>query len=162
MVSVVVREATSKIDIEAAFALRQQVFVGEQKCDASREIDEWDSKIGGEAGSPQPLCFHFVALPADGDLVTATARLVSNYPEVGMGKVGRVAVRRDLRGQGLGKQIMSALETKAREIGLSKLKLHSQCDKVAFYEKSGFRVLDADNVFYEENIPHLAMIKDLQ
>ena len=36
---------------EAAFALRMEVFVGEQKCDPENELDEHDS-----------TCMHWVAL----------------------------------------------------------------------------------------------------
>ena len=71
-----------------AGALRTAVFVREQGVPPELEMDVLD-----------PLCLHVLALAADGQAV-ATGRLVTEAP--GIARIGRMAVRQSVRGQGVG------------------------------------------------------------
>jgi predicted GNAT family N-acyltransferase len=123
----------------AAFALRREVFVLEQKVPASEENDGDDL-----------TATHFVAV-AQGDVV-ATLRLLDKPEHV---KIGRVAVRSVWRGQGVARRLMLAAMDHARAAGRNRFYLTAQTDKVAMYEKLGF--VSYGPVFQDGGMPHLAM-----
>jgi len=106
----------------AALRLRREVFVVEQSVPEDIEIDELDA-----------VARHFVVL--DGGEVVATMRLL---PYEGALKVGRVAVRRDLRGAGLGRRLMEEAIRVAGAEGARALVLNAQVAAAAFYRKLGF------------------------
>jgi predicted GNAT family N-acyltransferase len=138
-----------------AFSVRRSVFVAEQGVDEGIEYDDFDD--------PAADATHFVAY-ADGDAVGA-ARLrtasdaapASGADDPVVGKVERVAVAADRRGEGWGRRLMSAVETRAAEAGFGRLALHAQTHVREFYERLGY---DAHgDVFEEAGIPHVAMAK---
>lgn len=118
-------------------ALRREVFVLEQAVPESLEMDGRDEE-----------CVHALAEDLAG-MVIGTARLL---PE---GRIGRVAVRQDWRGRGVGAALMRALMEAADSRGLPVLELHAQSWTVAFYEKLGF-VAEGEE-FEEAGILHRAM-----
>lgn len=128
----------------AAVALRLRVFVDEQGVDEAEEIDGLD-----------PRCVHFVAWR--GDEAVGCARLRPLGP--GHAKIERVALRRELRGLGLGRELMGAVEREAARRGLRDLLLHAQTPVVDFYAKLGWLVFGDE--FDEAGIPHLAMQRRL-
>ncbi|MDM7457682.1 MAG: GNAT family N-acetyltransferase, partial [Tepidimonas sp.] len=66
-----------------------------------------------------------------------TGRLLIAEP--GIGKVGRMAVHRALRGSGVGRRILQALLDAARARGDHTLRLSAQHTAVGFYERLGWR-----------------------
>jgi predicted GNAT family N-acyltransferase len=70
-----------------------------------------------------------------------------------------VAVRDDRRGEGLGTQLMDAVERTARERGFETLVLHAQTDVEGFYAARGYRTVGEE--FEEAGIPHVEMHRDL-
>ena len=84
----------------------------------------------------------FLVAEQAGELIATGALL----PEgAGVMRVVRMSVRRDLRGQGIGKRILAALLTAARDAGCTQVVLETTStwtDAVAFYRRSGFRVVD--------------------
>jgi len=131
-------------DLEPAFDVRRDVFVDEQGVDEAIEIDGKD-----------PDATHVLAW-IDGTAVgTARLRAVDDRT----GKVERVAVRRDHRGSGIGREIMAEIEAIAAEGDLDRLELHSQTRVEAFYERLGYET--TSDVFDEAGIPHVEMEKDL-
>mgnify|MGYP000038298559 FL=1 len=131
-------------DREDAYDVRFAVFVREQGVDPDIEIDEHE-----EAAT------HFVAY-ADGEPVGA-ARL--REPEDGLGKVERLAVLGSHRGQGLGRELMDAVEAAARRQGLTRLILHGQLRVVDFYEHLGYEQVSDE--FEEAGITHVKMAKSI-
>lgn len=138
-----------------AFSVRRSVFVEEQGVDEDIEYDDFDD--------PGADATHFVAY-ADGDPIGA-ARLrpaggaapESAAADPAVGKVERVAVAADRRGEGWGRRLMAAVETRAAEAGFGRLALHAQTHVREFYERLGY---DAHgDVFEEAGIPHVAMTK---
>lgn len=125
-----------------ALAVRHEVFVEEQDVPVDREQDAHDESA-----------IHFVAY--DGEHPVGAARL-REYDE-GIGKIERVAVRADRRGEGWGRRIMAAIETAAKENAV--LRLDSQTDAIGFYEQLGYDVVSEP--FIDAGIPHRTMVKHL-
>ncbi|AVZ87018.1 GNAT family N-acetyltransferase [Acinetobacter sp. WCHA45] len=120
--------------------IRTQVFICEQ---GITEADEWDDQ--------DVISQHFVIY--DQDQPIATARLLQNH------SVGRVAVVKAYRGQGLGQMIMLEIISYAQKQGLSVLTLSSQVHAISFYEKLGFTV--QGNSYDECGISHIEMTMNL-
>ena len=72
------------------------------------------------------------------------------------GQIGRMAVRMERRGQGIGSMLLDAAIAEAKRQNFSKIFLHAQCHAESFYAQFGFnRVGD---IFCEAGIEHIAMI----
>ncbi|WP_203229102.1 GNAT family N-acetyltransferase [Halobellus captivus] len=130
-----------------AFDLRRAVFVEEQGVDEEIEWDEHDE--------PDADATHFVAYD-DGDVVGA-ARFRGVDGEVG--KVERVAVAADRRGEDWGRRVMDAVESHAHADGFDRLALHAQTQVRGFYERLGYDAFGEE--FEEAGIPHIEMEKEL-
>jgi predicted GNAT family N-acyltransferase len=127
---------------EAARAVRQAVFVEEQRIPAELERDAAD------AG-----CVHAVAFDAQGQAL-GTGRLLP-LPE-GVMKLGRLAVLRSQRGRGVGQALLQALLAAARAEGARTVMLHAQQSAASFYLAAGFQ--PHGDEFMEAGIPHLEMV----
>ncbi len=125
-----------------ASSLRQTVFVQEQGIGANLVWDDADSKA-----------LHAV-LANRMDMPVATGRLVQEAP--GVGRIGRMAVERVLRGSKLGHAVLQALIDLARKRGDREVMLHALCSAQGFYERSGFAPRGA--VFSEGGLDHIEMV----
>lgn len=128
-----------------ARAIRDEVFVQEQKIPAELE---WDDADAG--------CVHAVARNRLG-MALATGRLLEHVP--GVAKIGRMAVRQPLRGSGAGRLVLEALMQAARERGDTEVLLHAQLSAAAFYARAGFNARGPQ--FDEAGIPHVEMVRGL-
>ncbi len=132
-----------------ALSLRNEIFVKEQGVPAELEEDAFDST------STHAVLYNFCNLPI------ATARLVK--PESSdnplMSRVGRMAVRKDMRGVNWGSKVLMALEQVAKHRGDELLYLHAQTTAKSFYERNGFTARGP--LFEEAGIEHIEMIKSL-
>ena len=123
----------------AAFALRREVFVWEQKVPEEEEHDADDL-----------TATHFVAVMA-GEVV-GTLRLIDKPEHV---KIGRVAVRMAFRGRGIARQLITTAMAHARASGRDRFYLTAQSDKLGFYERLGFFAFGQE--FLDGGMPHRAM-----
>jgi predicted GNAT family N-acyltransferase len=123
-------------------ALRHQVFVIEQGVPVELEID----------GEDDSAC-HVAAL-IDNDQVIGTGRMLAS------GKIGRMAVRTDMRQQGVGRAVLDALVSEARAQGLAGVSLGAQLSAVGFYQRAGFA--PQGDVFIDAGIDHRQMVLDFQ
>lgn len=139
-----VRRVTTREDLAAAYAIREDVFVAGQGVPLELERDVLDR-----------VAVHVLAR-RDGQPV-ATGRLVAR--DDGVGVLGRIAVIASERGTGLGVAVMRALEDNARELGLDRIELHAQTHALAFYQRLGYS--PAGEEYVEAGIPHLSMDKPL-
>jgi predicted GNAT family N-acyltransferase len=141
---------TDEDALDAAIAVRRDVFVEGQGVPEDRELDGRDDEAT-----------HFLA--RDGDAVVGTARLREyddgEGDEPRTAKVERVAVRDARRGEGWGARIMAAVEDHAREQGYERVYLHAQVPVVAFYERLGYEAHGEE--FEDAGIPHREMTKGL-
>ncbi len=131
---------------DAARAIRLEVFVQEQQIPLALEQDAQDVDA-----------LHVVARNRLGAPV-ATGRLLVAAP--GVSKIGRVAVKRSLRGTGVGQMALQALVDAAIARGDQKVMLHAQASATRFYLTQGF--LKTGEPFKEAGIEHIAMVKQLQ
>lgn len=129
--------------IKDAYYIRDLVFTQEQGFPAEIDIDEYD-KIAWQC------ILYKDATPV------GTARLI---PQENVGKIGRVAILKQHRGEGLGLVIMEALIKEAIRLEYKSLNLSAQVYAIPFYEKLGFEVLG--DVYLEDGEPHINMIKPL-
>lgn len=123
----------------AAFGLRREVFVWEQKVPEEDEHDADDM-----------TATHFVAVVA-GEVV-GTLRLIDKPEHI---KIGRVAVRQAFRGHGIAKTMILAAMDHARAQGRDRFYLTAQSDKLSMYEKLGFAAFGPE--FQDGGMPHRAM-----
>ena len=121
----------------AAQAVRYEVFVVEQKVPLALEWDEMDA-----------LSLHAVVLDDEGAAV-ATGRLLPDA------HIGRMAVRKDGRGQGIGGEVLQALMTAARQRGDREVALNAQTHAASFYRRHGFH--QEGDEFMEAGIRHIHM-----
>jgi predicted GNAT family N-acyltransferase len=139
-------------DFEACLEIRHEVFVEGQQVPAELEFDGLDRDAE-----------HFLAFaddPADAAALGAAALGTARMRVVhGVAKAERIAVLDRARGLGLGRALVEAIESRAREQGLPAIRLNAQVAVIPFYEKSGF--IAEGEVFVEANIDHRAMTKRL-
>ncbi len=126
-----------------AQAIRQQVFIDEQKIPAHLESDAADA-----------TAVHALALNRLG-VALATGRLIEHAP--GVGKIGRMAVLRSLRGGKLGRAVLDALMKVALERGYREVVLDAQLAARPFYARAGFS--ERGDVFEEAGRAHIVMTR---
>ncbi len=125
-----------------AHALRREVFMEEQGF--VEEFDQTDR-----------TAWHLALY--QGEEAVACCRIFPDTP--GVWHVGRVAVRKSSRGQGLGAAVMRAAEEAAAGMGASSLVLSAQVQAAGFYEKLGYT--RQGSVYLDEHCPHVHMEKQL-
>lgn len=150
-----IRQLSDAADLADAHAVRRAVFVEDQGVPESLEMDGLDDR------AVQFVAYDPVASvdgwTGDGLYPVGTARL--RTPKAGEGKPERVAVRQSYRGEGLGRDLMVAVETAARERNCDRLRLHAQTTVEEFYRQLGYETVSDE--FTEAGIPHVAMRKEL-
>jgi predicted GNAT family N-acyltransferase len=119
--------------------VREPVFVDEQK--VPRDM-EWDTH---DAASQ-----HVIAFDSTSGAI-GTGRLLLD------GHLGRIAVRADWRGKGVGRALLERLLEEAEQSGLRNLELHAQTQAVGFYRRFGF--VEQGPAFMEAGIPHRTMVR---
>lgn len=134
-----VRLADWKKDTAALRAVRTRVFVEEQKVPLDMEWDGLDEH-----------CIHALALA--GEAAIGTGRLTPD------GHIGRMAVRADWRGAGVGAELLLKLMEAAKTRGDTHCELNAQVSAIGFYERYGFRTVG--ETFLEAGIVHQAMRLD--
>ena len=101
---------------------------------------------------------HFVAVvrQAAGPRVVGCATLLPGYPEAGVGKLMQMAVDPQRQGEGIGRGLVVAIESRAfGELGLGELFCHAQLPAIGFYDALGWETVSDE--FMEAGIPHRRM-----
>jgi ElaA protein len=124
-------------------ALRLRVFVVEQDC-AYLDLDGKDKK-----------CYHLLCRDGKGNVV-ATARILPpglSYPECA---IGRVVIEDDIRGNGIGHELMSfAMKFALQEFGNSPIVISAQKHLEKYYTQHEF--VSTGKEYLEDGIPHVEM-----
>lgn len=139
-----VHHITTEVDLQAAFRIRETVFVHEQHVPAEEEYDEFETTAR-----------HFLAV-ADG-VPCGTARW--RYTDKGV-KLERFAVLAEYRSQKVGSALVQALlnDIAGQPAANGKtLYLHAQVTAMPLYRKFGFQPVG--ELFEECDIPHYKMVK---
>lgn len=140
------KKITLDEDLSAAFHIRKAVFVEEQGVPLEDEFDEFDRLDGN--------CQHILVYYDEKPVGTGRVRVVDS-----LGKLERICILESYRKFGLGKVIIRALEEIAEGMGVSQVKLHGQTHAEGFYQKFGYQT--SSDIFMEDGIPHILMIKNL-
>jgi len=134
-----VSKVSDEASLEKVFAIRREVFVGEQNCPPELEWEFEDEST------------HFLALVDD--IPAGAAR----WRKTDKGyKLERFAVLKDFRGLGLAQQIVRTVLDDL-PAGADYVYLNAQVQAVSLYEKFGFEKTGPQ--FEEAGIQHYKMIK---
>lgn len=124
-----------------AAQVRNEVFIQEQGIPVDMERDQADESA-----------VHAVVRNRLG-LAVGTGRLLQHGP--GVGRIGRMAVNRVLRGSNLGRDVLRALMQTAAQRGDHEVLLHAQRTAEGFYTRLGFT--PRGEPFEEAGIIHIEM-----
>ncbi len=116
--------------------VRRKVFIEEQQVPEALEWDHEDEDA-----------MHLLAIDLGG------ARLLYD------GRLGRMAVRKDCRGNGVGEALLAMALDLFREQCFEQVKLSAQVHAIGFYERAGFKV--CSEVYDDAGIPHRDMVLTL-
>ncbi|GAB2739887.1 GNAT family N-acetyltransferase [Streptomyces bullii] len=147
------RVAEDPADREACFAVRKEVFVGEQGVPEDIEYDAYD------AGAVHVLAVREGVALGTGRLLYGEAAAAQNGGDRSVGSLGRLAVAKSARGLGVGAALVRAIEEAARARGLRAVDLHAQTHALGFYERLGYEAYGPE--YLEAGIPHQAMRRAL-
>jgi predicted GNAT family N-acyltransferase len=119
--------------------IRHEVFIKEQEVPEELEWDEFDQ-------------YALHAIVKKDQEVIGTARLIIDKANA---RIGRMAIQKKYRQQGIGQKLLSILIQTAKEKGAQECILHAQTHAIAFYAKSDFE--PNGPIFDEAGIPHVEM-----
>lgn len=129
-----------KENFDDAFFIRKTVFMDEQGF--FDEFDDIDS-----------YSFHVVVYDADKPI--GCGRI---FPENDNAHLGRIAVLKEYRKQGIGRIIMEKLEQAAREnLEFKRYELSAQKRAIGFYKSVGYE--EIGEMYLDEGYPHITMVK---
>jgi predicted GNAT family N-acyltransferase len=137
MLSFTIRRALWEADEPLIRGVREAVFVREQRIPVELEWDDADASAT-----------HVLAFAENGEAIGTGRQLPS-------GHIGRMAVLRAYRGQGVGRALLASLLDAARANGHAEVTLSAQTQEIGFYQRMGF--LPVGEVYREAGIPHQRM-----
>jgi predicted GNAT family N-acyltransferase len=141
-VSIFIKVADLNTEFSDIQQIRYFVFQVEQAIDY---VDEFDGK--------DPESLHLIAYFMDQPVGTLRIRDIGEA----IAKVERLAVLKDFRSLGIGKQLMLKAIATITELGTYRLvKIHAQSYLEGFYTKLGFTA--QGDKFMEAGIEHIVMI----
>lgn len=126
--------------------LRQDIFIIEQNC-------IYDDMDGLDAKSR-----HVLLLDA-GNILAGYLRIVPPDIKFEEYSLGRIAVKKDYRGQGLGRKIVQKGIDTVRSSGARNIRIEAQAHLEDFYKETGF--ITVSGIYSVDDIPHLQMILTL-
>ncbi|MEO8086388.1 MAG: GNAT family N-acetyltransferase [Bacteroidota bacterium] len=126
-------------NMDAAFAIRQEVFVVEQQVDKSEEYDEFEQSS-----------IHYLVFVDDKPVGTARWRITKD----GI-KLERFAVLKEYRNAKAGRTVLLKVMEDVIPLG-RKIYMNAQITAMKFYEREGF--VAEGEMFVEANIQHYRMV----
>ncbi|MEN9966711.1 MAG: hypothetical protein RL416_868 [Pseudomonadota bacterium] len=119
--------------------IREKVFIQEQKVTPQLEWDGMDEKA-----------IHFLVFNDKAAIGCARAIVIKDHMQL-----GRMAVLKEYRGQGIGSALIEKAMTTAKLNQLSAIYISAQCHAIDFYKKFGFEV--TSDIYLDAEIPHRDM-----
>ena len=137
----------SEEELNLGFALRIEVFVREQKVPMELELDEKDH-------SENTVHIGYFS----DDKLIGVARLIDLDKDII--HIGRVAIDKDYRGKGIGRELIVGCETTAKNILKREVtvELSAQIQAEKFYESLGYNRVN-DKIYLDAGIEHVDMRK---
>ena len=126
-------------EYELLTMIREKVFIEEQEVTSQLEWDGMDKDA-----------IHFLAFKDKKGVGCARAFVIQNRMQL-----GRMAVLREYRGEGIGSALIQRAMTLAKLNQLSGIYISAQCHAINFYKKFGFEV--TSDMYLDAEIPHRDM-----
>jgi len=126
-------------EYELLTMIREKVFIEEQKVTSQLEWDGMDKDA-----------IHFLAFKDKKGVGCARAFVIQNRMQL-----GRMAVLREYRGEGIGSALIQRAITLAKLNQLYAIDISAQCHAIDFYKKFGFEV--TSDMYLDAEIPHRDM-----
>jgi thioesterase domain-containing protein len=117
----------------------------------------WAQALGSERDSLEDESFHRMIID-ENNKVLAVGRLEKTTQF--SGQIRFMAVCQSTQGQGLGRQIIEALEQQAQLLGITDLRLNARENALSFYQKLGYVLQGFSHLLFDE-IKHFTMSKQL-
>ncbi|MDP2089236.1 MAG: GNAT family N-acetyltransferase [Flavobacteriaceae bacterium] len=125
---------------------RSEIFVVEQNC-VFQDIDEKDF-----------CALHLFLNDSKTQKIIAYARLFQPGDYYFQASIGRVAIKKEFRSEGLGHQLMKkAIEEIDKNFHTKPIKIGAQLYLKDFYETHDFKQIDDE--YIEDGIPHIHMLR---
>jgi predicted GNAT family N-acyltransferase len=131
--------------LAGALDLRERVFCDEQGVPREEESDPHDADA-----------LHLVALGDGERQVVGTLRVLVNGETA---KIGRVAVERERRREGIAVRMLTLALDRAAELGCTRAVLSAQTRATDVYRRVGFAV--ESGVYMEAGIEHVRMARSI-
>ena len=123
--------------------LRQEIFVVEQAC-AYLDLDRLDQTAS------HIMCIHK-------NSTIAYARALPPARDSGESSLSRIVVSREMRGTGIGRELVSrAIESNLKIWPMCQIRISAQTYLINFYNALGFTVSGLE--YLEDGIPHIKMV----
>lgn len=119
--------------------IRKKVFIEEQKVAPELEWDGMDKEA-----------IHFLAFKDEKAIACARVFVIEHCM-----RLGRMAVLKEYRGEGIGTALIEKALTTAKLNQLSAIYISAQCHTIDFYKKFGFEV--TSDIYLDAEIPHQDM-----
>ncbi|APQ17313.1 GNAT family N-acetyltransferase [Maribacter hydrothermalis] len=133
------------LELYEVLQLRTEIFVVEQDC-VYQDLDGKDDKA-----------IHVIGY--NNNKIVAYTRIFKPGYYFNESSIGRVAVHKEYRNYGYGKDIMQASINAVKEkFNEDDIKISAQVYLTKFYTELGFRTIGEG--YLEDGIPHIAMIKN--
>jgi predicted GNAT family N-acyltransferase len=138
-----IRRVRNEQELQAAVALRHEVFCVEQGVPVREELDGRDRQG-----------LHLVAVMDDEVLATCRIVMVGSTAQF-----SRLAVRKSARRRRIATAMLQVADTETRAAGGRRIVLHAQTYAQSLYAGAGYRT--HGRAFWEAGIEHIAMEKRL-
>ena len=119
----------------------------------------WGQPLGSERDQGEETSIHRMIVDESTGEALAVGRLQFN--SVHEAQIRYMAGLDDYQGQGMGSQIISALEDIARGKGIKRIILQSRKNVLQFYKNNGYEIVKKTHLLFGE-IQHWLMRKELE
>ena len=121
----------------------------------------WHQPEGSEIDDIEEQCFHLMVIDTNSKnktTVIGVARL--QYNSDTEAQIRYMAVAREYERQGIGRELINAMEQRAIKSSHKNIVLEAREPAVNFYKKLGYSVIEKSYLLFDE-IQHFRMIKEL-
>jgi predicted GNAT family N-acyltransferase len=134
---------SDRAGMEQIYRIRDEVFVDEQSLTDDARHDPDDA-----------VSVHYLATVDDAPVGTGRLTMFNREAQIAW-----VAVRRHLRGSGIGNALMETMLERGWADGGTYALLNAQTHAQSFYDRLGFEAVGG--IFHMGGIPHIVMVKRL-
>lgn len=148
-----IKQPITKEEFKAYYHLRWQLLRA-----------PWNQVEGSEVDDIENQCFHLMAI------TTANIETFDKADAIGIARlqfnssteaqIRYMAVAKEHERKGIGRQLINAIESKAKNSACNKIVLDAREPAVNFYKKLGYRVSEKSYLLFNE-IQHFRMLKEL-